>query len=451
MTSQFDPKAQKLIDSLPCPLHAEQAYDGNMKPHKIHLILGDDLTAGKLKRAQGDALCKPFKRFHRLQTITTSGITLKEICADCLKQAKRLQDYEVVEVIENPTFEIDWANFQQVTRARFEKELKFGGWHLTVPVASQGNQNERDDIWTTDSKEYTKIFAIRHESNQRNDSGRNKRKVTYWLATWLLDLDPIPGPRKARKTPKKQTKKADPPKPPRKPAKPPRKSKPKTPKPKVKRERKKPVRGLSATELEKKYGKELEKYKQKHDTAEQWYRQAVEYFRPKFEAAGAKIPPFDISSGFTAAGVRPTRVLGQNFYEQPDRGMQRSHIFLNPRATEPISLIGTVIHEVIHACCGPECGHKAPFKRIALAVGLTGPMRSTTWAPGASEEFAFQVAKMLGAFPNEKFMGLYKKQKTRLLKVHCKRDGYKMRVTSNWLKLAVPACPICKRQMTVDW
>ncbi len=36
-----------------------------------------------------------------------------------------------------------------------------------------------------------------------------------------------------------------------------------------------------------------------------------------------------------------------------------------------------LLHEMIHAAVGIDAGHKGPFKRAAIAVGLAGPMTAT--------------------------------------------------------------------------
>ena len=104
--------------------------------------------------------------------------------------------------------------------------------------------------------------------------------------------------------------------------------------------------------------------------AEDWYRRAVEFYRADLElAAGKPIPPFHISSGFTHAGVRRTRTAGQCWAPSASAD-KRAQIFLNPRFVEPLELINTIVHEVIHATVGVEHGHLRPFSRVAAACGM---------------------------------------------------------------------------------
>src|SRR3546814_3946952 len=59
----------------------------------------------------------------------------------------------------------------------------------------------------------------------------------------------------------------------------------------------------------------------------------------------------------------------------------------------PISaqIAAILAHELVHAAVGIPAGHGKAFKRVALGLGLVGPMRATT--PG--EAFLAAVASIL--------------------------------------------------------
>jgi len=178
--------------------------------------------------------------------------------------------------------------------------------------------------------------------------------------------------------------------------------------------------------------------------AETWYRRAVEFYRDDIEAAAGKpVPAFHISSGFTVAGGRDTKVAGQCFPNEASAdGL--AHIFLNPRFVEPLALLNTVIHEVIHAAIGCEHGHRARFSRVAAACGMAKPWKATTWIDGAGKEKAELVAQALGPFPRAAFVaqGL-KKQGARMLKAVCPECGYTVRLAKKWASRALPICGVC--------
>jgi hypothetical protein len=112
-------------------------------------------------------------------------------------------------------------------------------------------------------------------------------------------------------------------------------------------------------------------------------------------------------------------------------------LFISPELTEGVRIVDVLAHELVHATTG--AGHRKPFKQCALAIGLQGPMRSTT----ASPKFVAWVEtlfKRIGPYPAG-FLTYTPKQSTRMLKCECSSCGYTIRITRKWLSLAGP--PIC--------
>jgi hypothetical protein len=174
--------------------------------------------------------------------------------------------------------------------------------------------------------------------------------------------------------------------------------------------------------------------------AEAWYRRAVEFYRADLEhAAGKPIPEFHISSGFTDAGQRVTKVAGECFSPGASAD-KRAQIFLNPRYVEPLQLLNTVVHEVIHATVGNEHGHRKGFSKVAAAVGMCRPWTATRWRPGDGMIKAELVVAALGPFPRAAFVGAKPKQPTRLLKAVCPGCGCVVRITRVWADAGLPLC-----------
>lgn len=89
----------------------------------------------------------------------------------------------------------------------------------------------------------------------------------------------------------------------------------------------------------------------------------------------------------------------------------------------------------------------AMFKRVALGLGLVGPMRATT--PG--DAFLAAIVPILdvaGPLPHARLdtdgeSTAPKKQKPRMLKCECVTCGYTVRTARKWLEEAgAPLCPI---------
>lgn len=96
-----------------------------------------------------------------------------------------------------------------------------------------------------------------------------------------------------------------------------------------------------------------------------------------------------------------------------------NEIFISPMIFESKQVLGTLIHELVHAMVGNENGHNHVFKRCAVAVGLTGKMTATTNSEWLDEQLEKWIAEH-GEYPHKK-MNLEgkKKQTTRLLKYVC--------------------------------
>lgn len=117
--------------------------------------------------------------------------------------------------------------------------------------------------------------------------------------------------------------------------------------------------------------------------------------------------------------------------------------------TQSARIVDVLAHELAHAIVGVEAGHKAPFKRAAVAVGLTGKMTATVATPELDAWSATLIGN-IGAFPtgglNESGR---KKQGTRLIKAYCPACDYTVRVTMKWINEAgAPICPVDHTQFT---
>ncbi len=147
-----------------------------------------------------------------------------------------------------------------------------------------------------------------------------------------------------------------------------------------------------------------------------------------------------ITIGFAFAS---RRALGQCWsYKASTDG--HYEIMISPVVRDSISLMATIIHELIHAAVGIEHGHKAPFRKAALAVGLVGPMRSTK-AGDALVVRLRAVVEEIGAYPAGAVSTAArptKVQPTRMLKVVCPECGFTVRMTQKWMtEVGLPLCP----------
>jgi len=178
-------------------------------------------------------------------------------------------------------------------------------------------------------------------------------------------------------------------------------------------------------------------------TREQWLNQLLDALRPIFQGADAEVPEHvRVSCGWPskAATARKNRRIGE-CWDKEQSSDEHYEIFVSPILSDSLAVADTLVHELVHACVGTKCGHRAPFRRLALAVGLEGEMRSSS----AGEDLLLvlkELIKQLGPYPHGEisFPEKEKKQSTRLLKVECPDCGYTVRTTRKWLEVGLPTC-----------
>lgn len=177
----------------------------------------------------------------------------------------------------------------------------------------------------------------------------------------------------------------------------------------------------------------------KHETRENWLTEATDMLRISvFKDAGAEIPTVRLSVGFPSHRENGTTLGTYWRAESTEDGTPQ--IFISPILSDPIRILSTLTHELVHACT-PGDGHGSRFRRLAKAVGLTGPMTKTQ----AGEKLIAileDIANELGTIPHAAIRpDAKKRQRARMLKVTCEACGYLARITRVWLESKGP--PIC--------
>lgn len=177
-----------------------------------------------------------------------------------------------------------------------------------------------------------------------------------------------------------------------------------------------------------------------HETREAWLNAAIEALRPLFTQLAAVDLPAEVrvSCGFPGGGSARKRI-GECWPTKASDGV--AQVFVSPVLDDPIQVLGTLVHELIHAWDDCKNGHKRPFSRVARAMGLEGKMTATTVGDELRAVLA-EIAGELGPYPHAALdLGLrVKKQSTRMLKVECPACGYTLRTTAKWLEVGVPTC-----------
>ncbi|MCA8951150.1 MAG: transcription elongation protein SprT [Planctomycetes bacterium] len=177
---------------------------------------------------------------------------------------------------------------------------------------------------------------------------------------------------------------------------------------------------------------------------EEWLGRLVDALRPTFAEHGSRLPErIRVSCGWpsrSALSGRNRRIGEAWSHRCSDDGA--SETFVSPTLADPVEVGAVLVHELVHHAVGVEAGHKGPFRRLALAVGLAGKMTATVAGPELAARL-HALAEVLGPYPHAALNGASgrKKQTTRMLKVTCAACGCIARMARQWLdEVGAPTC-----------
>ncbi len=178
---------------------------------------------------------------------------------------------------------------------------------------------------------------------------------------------------------------------------------------------------------------------------ETWLTTLAGRLRPMIEAAGGTLPPsLKLACGWPSKGALSSkqRRIGECWQPVASSGGV-TELFISPALYKGMDVAETVVHELIHATGAFK--HTGSFKKMALAIGLTGKMTATV----AGDDLKRRLNDILDTLPPyphsalNALAGKEKKDGTRLLKVMCPDEGcgYVVRVTQKWIDVGYPVCP----------
>lgn len=179
-------------------------------------------------------------------------------------------------------------------------------------------------------------------------------------------------------------------------------------------------------------------------TREGWLLDAAEQLAARVESVTGLACPehLSVSCGWPR-NDRKGKVVGQCWPSNVGHGT--SHLFISPLLTSTISVLGTLLHELVHAADDCQSGHQGAFTRAIRQLGLGGKPTSTNVPEGSElEAYLLELADELGPYPHRGMAPstpMVKPQKNRQLKAECLECGYTLRTTQKWLDVAVPVCP----------
>lgn len=175
---------------------------------------------------------------------------------------------------------------------------------------------------------------------------------------------------------------------------------------------------------------------------EWWLEQASTFLIAHMVQHGLAAPSVRVSCGWPSRGGMGSRavVIGQCFSPQVCAD-GRSHIFISPRIAESLTVLGTLLHELIHASVGNEHGHGKVFSQAARRVGLVGPPTATTVGDGL-RPLLHAYLDRVGVYPHAAIHPRPKEKvgsRLRLYQCQCP-SPVKVRVASNSFQARCERC-----------
>jgi hypothetical protein len=233
---------------------------------------------------------------------------------------------------------------------------------------------------------------------------------------------------------------------------------------------------------------------------EAWFSAAMTELAPYFTEVGHPLPEgkIRVSVGFGPTGARKenSKVLGVCLTKLVVKDGV-TEIWISPEHAGTAQMLGTLVHELIHAVLNQEDAvvvvedeeapveawnrHDTDFAELGTRLGLEGTMsHSVSGAdlnmkleliaaslgeyPGAQVDLNMIKAKVPAGpegmpEPKRSISSGPKTQTTRQLKVACvnpkcgtynedKEEGYIVRVSAKWLQIGYPICPGCNTPMS---
>ena len=200
-----------------------------------------------------------------------------------------------------------------------------------------------------------------------------------------------------------------------------------------------------------------------HPNRESWLTDVAGRLRPAFAQLGAPLPDrLRIAIGFPSTGRR-AKASGE-CWDSTASADGTFEILIRPDLAEAdgalaLPVAAALARELVHAAVGILAGKGPLYRRVALGIGLTGPMRDTRPGP-AFHALIAPILEAVGPLPHARLhtdgnpaevdpvgedipaTTRPRKQASRHVKCACPTCGYVVRTARKWLDQAGPPhCP----------
>jgi hypothetical protein len=180
-------------------------------------------------------------------------------------------------------------------------------------------------------------------------------------------------------------------------------------------------------------------------TREQWLERAAALMREGLipQLAGHRCR---VSCDWPHKAAVARTGVGECWFPQHSTDHRSHNLSISPALQDPIEVLQTLAHELVHGAAGPNAGHKGAFVKIAKSIGFKAPWTSTPPTPELIRRLNGLLVN-LGPDPHAAIdKSGRKKQGTRMIKVVCPECGYTVRTTQQWIDTGLPTC-VCGTEM----
>lgn len=180
---------------------------------------------------------------------------------------------------------------------------------------------------------------------------------------------------------------------------------------------------------------------------EYWLAHATKFLLDHMAKHGLPPVRVRVSCGWPSSGGmgHHKRVIGQCFPPTMCRDGV-SQIFVSPVLADGVDVLGTLLHELVHASIGCQHGHRAPFSQAARKVGLEGPP-TTTIVSKDLRPLLESYIQQAGTYPHAAIVPRTKEKKGSRLRLYecCCTPPVKVRVASDDYQARCLRCKQCFR------
>lgn len=186
---------------------------------------------------------------------------------------------------------------------------------------------------------------------------------------------------------------------------------------------------------------------------EMWLTEAAQFvldniIHPQMPKSWNPPTPYRVSLGYPPRARADSKVVAVCIKSEASAD-GTSEIFVSPKSSNSLELLGHLTHELVHYSDDCASGHKHHFAKLARNIGLEGKLTATK--PGVKLEASLEkIIKILGEIPHAAIdLGKAKaKQTTRMIKVACPAPldqcGFSYRASmTNIHKITDFLCPAC--------